>query len=477
MNDRRLLYIDGRWTEPTGNDRLEVVNPADGQVVGSVPISTREDVDKAVEAASKAFLGWSETPLSERVRLLTGVSDLLTQRREEIAGVITQELGMPLTLSDRIQVGLPIATFASMAEAVERVSWRERQGTSLIVREPVGVVAAITPWNYPLHQIAAKVAAALAAGCTVVLKPSGLTPLSAFALFDVFDEIGFPPGVINLLSGYGADVGEQLVQHPGVDMVTFTGSTGVGRRIAEMAASTIKRVALELGGKSPSVVLDDADLKRAVRGTVASCFLNSGQSCNALTRLLVPREMLAEAEVLATQAAERFLPGDPTEPDVRMGPLVSAKQQQAVTTYIAEAVDQGAKLLVGGAESSPDLANGFFVSPTVFSEVDPAMTIAREEIFGPVLCIMSYDTEEDAIRIANDTPYGLAAAVWSSSEEHAISVAGRIRAGQIQINDGAHNASAPFGGYKQSGNGREFGAIGVEEFLETKSLQLPSRPA
>ncbi len=379
---------------------------------------------------------------------------------------------MPLTLSQMIQVGLPTSQFAAMPKLMEEVVWEEEIGNSRVLREPVGVLGAITPWNYPLNQIAAKVAPALAAGCTVVLKPSEVTPLNAFLLAEVIEAAGLPAGVFNLVTGLGPVVGEAIAAHPGVDMVSFTGSTRAGKRVSELASATVKPVAMELGGKSPNLILDDADLARAVPDGVAKCFLNSGQTCSALTRMLVPREKLAEAEQIAAATAEAFTPGDPFEASTRLGPLVSDVQRERVRGYIEKGEAEGAKLLTGGAEAPEGLDRGYFVRPTVFSEVTPEMTIAREEIFGPVLAIQPYEDTEDAIRIANDSDYGLAGGVWSASSERAIDVARRIRSGQIEINGGAFNPLAPFGGYGQSGHGRENGRYGLEELLQVKSLQL-----
>jgi acyl-CoA reductase-like NAD-dependent aldehyde dehydrogenase len=390
----------------------------------------------------------------------------------DIGELIAHEVGMPLSLSMLIQAGLPISTFMSMASLVEEVAWEEQVGNSLVVREPVGVVGAITPWNYPLHQIAAKVAPALAAGCTVVLKPSEVAPLNAFLLADVIHEVGLPPGVFNLVSGVGPVVGEAIAAHPGVDMVSFTGSTRAGRRVGEVAAQTVKRVALELGGKSANVILEDADLAKAVNTGVTMCYLNSGQTCSALTRMVVPRSRLAEVEEIAVRAAEATTPGDPFGDGTRMGPLVSAVQRDRVRSYIQKGIDEGAKLITGGTEAPEGLDVGYYVRPTVFSEVRTDMTIAQEEIFGPVLSILPYDTEEEAIEIANDSAYGLAGAVWAADPDRAKQVARRIRTGQVDINGGSFNSLAPFGGFKQSGHGRELGRFGLEEFLEIKSLQL-----
>jgi aldehyde dehydrogenase (NAD+) len=469
---RDRIYIGGEWVPSTGTGILEVINSTTEQVMGSIPEGTAEDVDRAVAAARAAFAGWSATSVEERADWMGRIAAALGERIPEIAELIAREVGMPIKLSHMIQAGLPTMSFGSMPEVMASMAWEEEIGNSLIVREPVGVVGAITPWNYPLHQIAAKVAPALAAGCTIVVKPSEVAPLNALLLADVLDAIGLPAGVFNLVTGVGPVVGEALALHPDVDMISFTGSTAAGRRVSEAAAATVKRVALELGGKSPNVILEDADLEKAITDGVAKCFLNSGQTCSALTRMLVPRARLAEAEQIAAAVAEHFVPGDPFEPATTLGPLVSAVQRDRVRGYIEKGSQEGAKLLVGGAEAPEGLDRGFFVRPTVFSEVTPEMTIAREEIFGPVLSIMPYDDEDEAVRIANDTVYGLAGGVWSGDEEHAKRIARRIRTGQVEINGGAFNPLAPFGGYKQSGHGRELGRFGLEEFLQVKALQL-----
>ncbi len=472
LQTRDRIFIGGEWVEPSGAEPLEVVNPATEEVMGTIPGCSPVDVDRAVEAARGAFDSWSQTPREERARFLAAIAEGLQGRAEEITATITQELGMPLRLSGIIQVGLPTSQFAAMPKLMEEVAWEEEIGNSRVLREPVGVLGAITPWNYPLNQIAAKVAPALAAGCTVVLKPSEVTPLNAFLLAEVIEAAGLPAGVFNLVTGVGPIVGEAIAAHPGVDMVSFTGSTRAGRRVSELASATVKPVAMELGGKSPNVILDDADLERAVPDGVAKCFLNSGQTCSALTRMLVPRQRLAEAEELAKAAAESFTPGDPFESSTRLGPLVSDVQRERVRGYIEKGVEEGARLITGGAEPPEGLEQGFFVRPTVFSEVEAEMTIGQEEIFGPVLVIQPYEGEDDAIRIANSTEYGLAGGVWSADEERAIAVARRIRTGQIEINGGAFNPLAPFGGYGQSGHGRENGRYGIEELLQVKSLQL-----
>ena len=472
MDVRDKIYIGGAWVPSTGTGTLDVIDSATEGVIGTIPDGTPDDVDRAVTAAAEAFESWSATSVEERAKLLSRVSEGLAARADEIGDLIAHEVGMPQSLSRMIQAGLPTGTFADVAQRIAEYPFEERLGNSLIVREPVGVVGAITPWNYPLHQIANKVAPALAVGCTVVLKPSEVAPLNAFILAEVFDEVGLPPGVFNLVSGTGPVVGEAIAAHPKVDMVSFTGSTRAGKRVMELAAGTVKKVALELGGKSPNVILDDADLTTAVTSGVFACYLNSGQTCSALTRMLVPRSQLAEAERLAVEAAEGYTPGDPFDPASRLGPLVSAVQRDRVRGYIQKGIDEGATLLTGGTEPPEGLETGYYVRPTVFSEVTPHMTIAQEEIFGPVLVIMPYDTEEEAVRIANDTVYGLSGGVWAGTKERAERVARQLRTGQVDVNGGGFNAIAPFGGYKQSGIGRELGPFGIEEFLEVKALQL-----
>ncbi|HVX20853.1 MAG TPA: aldehyde dehydrogenase family protein [Acidimicrobiales bacterium] len=471
MEIRDKIYIGGQWTPSSGLGVHEMVDSNTEQVIGKVPEGTEQDVDRAVEAAAEAFSAWAHTPVDERAKLLVRVGEALKARGQDIAATIAREVGMPASLAGPIQVGLPVGAFADAARQVAELAWEEEIGNSLVVREPVGVVGAITPWNYPLYQIALKVAPALAAGCTVVLKPSEVAPLNAFALADVIDEVGLPPGVFNLVSGPGPIVGEAIAAHPRVDMVSFTGSTRAGKRVMALAAGSVKRVALELGGKSANVLLEDADLDTAIPAGLFACYLNSGQTCSALTRMVVPRSRLAEVEEKAVAAAATFVAGNAFDDGVTIGPLVSAAQRDRVRGYIQKGIDEGAKLLVGGTEPPDGLDVGYFVRPTVFSEVTSDMTIAQDEIFGPVLSILPYDTEEEAIRIANDSVYGLAGGVWSADPAHAEAVARQLRTGQVDINGGAFNPSAPFGGYKQSGIGRERGRFGVEEFLETKSLQ------
>jgi len=469
---RDKIFVGGEWVEPQGGEPIEVIDSTSEEAIATIPGCTAEDADLAARAARDAFDSWSQTPRQERARYLEAIAAGLGERSDEIAATISRELGMPLKLSKIIQAGLPTGQFAAMPKLMEEVAWEEEIGNSRVLREAAGVLGAITPWNFPLNQIAAKVAPALAAGCTVVLKPSEVVPLNAFILAEVVEAAGLPAGVFNLVSGTGPVVGEAIAGHPGVDMVSFTGSTRAGRRVSELAAATVKPVAMELGGKSPNLILDDADLAKAVPDGVAKCYLNSGQTCSALTRMLVPRERLAEAEEIAAKTAETFTPGDPFEDSTRLGPLVSDTQRERVRGYIEKGEAEGAKLIAGGATAPEGLDRGYFVRPTVFSEVTSEMTIAQEEIFGPVLTIQPYEDDDDAVRIANDTVYGLAGGVWSADRERAIAVAKRIRTGQIEINGGAFNPLAPFGGYKQSGHGRENGRYAIEELLQVKSLQL-----
>jgi len=473
---RDKFFINGQWANPSSKETIDVHNAGTGAVMGKVPAGTEKDIEAAVTAARAAFEGWSATPAAKRAEYLQKISDGLKARAAELGSTIAQEVGMPIKLAGRIQAGLPIANFANYSKLLNDYSFENRVGNSLVVREPVGVVGAITPWNYPLHQIALKVAPALAAGCTVVLKPSEVAPFNAFILAEVVEAAGLPKGVFNLVTGFGPAAGEALVKHAQVDMISFTGSTRAGKRISEVAAQTVKRVALELGGKSASVILEDADLAAAVKGTLNGCYLNSGQTCTALTRMLVPASKYDEAAKLAAETAKGFTLGDPMSEATRLGPLSSQMQLDRVRDYIEKGIAEGAELLAGGADQPEGLAGeirgGYFVKPTVFGKVKNSMAIAQEEIFGPVLSIIAYKDEEEAIRIANDSPYGLAGAVWSGDEARAQKVARRIRAGQVDVNGGAFNMNAPFGGFKQSGHGREAGVYGLEEFLEYKSLQL-----
>ncbi|BAC74306.1 aldehyde dehydrogenase [Streptomyces avermitilis] len=456
------MYIDGAWRPAAGPDMIEVVNPADEQVIGRVPAGTPEDVDAAVRAARAALTAWAATPPAERAARISALRDVLVARQDEIAETVTAELGSPLSFSQSVQVGLPILVAGSYAELAATYAFEERVGNSTVHHEPVGVVGAITPWNYPLHQIVAKVAPALAAGCTIVLKPAEDTPLTAQLFAEAVHEAGVPAGVFNLVTGLGPVAGQALAEHEDVDLVSFTGSTAVGRQIGATAGAAVKRVALELGGKSANVILPSADLAKAVNVGVANVMANSGQTCSAWTRMLVHAERYEEAVELAAAAAVKYAD--------RIGPLVNAKQRARVRGYIDKGVAEGARLVAGGPESTEP--QGYFVSPTVFADVTPEMTIAKEEIFGPVLSVIRYEDEEEALRIANGTVYGLAGAVWAGDEAEAVAFARRLDTGQVDINGGRFNPLAPFGGYKQSGVGRELGAHGLAEYLQTKSLQF-----
>ena len=472
MQVRDQFYINGQWAAPKGGKAIDVINASTEEIMGRVPEGTQDDVNAAVAAARAAFDSWSARPAAERAAFLQKIHEGLKARMEEIGKLIAGEVGMPVKLATMIQAGSPTATFGMYAKLLGSYAFEEKVGNSLVLREAVGVVAAITPWNYPLHQIAAKVAPALAAGCTVVLKPSEVAPLNAFVLAEIIHAAGLPAGVFNLITGYGPVVGEAMAAHPDVDMVSFTGSTRAGKRVSELAAATVKRVALELGGKSAAVVLEDADLAAAVKGTINACFLNSGQTCSAHTRLLVPESKYDEAAKIAVEVAKGFTVGDPFGGAAKLGPLVSELQRERVRGYIRKGIEGGAELLAGGADAPEGLPRGYYVKPTIFGRVKPDATIAQEEIFGPVLSIITYEDEDEAVKIANCTPYGLGGGVWSKDEEHAKKVAKRMRTGQVDINGGPFNLQAPFGGYKQSGNGRELGRFGLEEFLEYKSLQL-----
>ncbi|MCF2131181.1 aldehyde dehydrogenase family protein [Strepomyces sp. STD 3.1] len=456
------MYIDGAWRSADGRDTIDVVNPVDERVIGSVPAGTALDVDTAVRAARAALPGWAATPPAERAARLAALRDVLVARKDEVADTVTAELGSPLKFSQAVHAAAPIAVAGSYAELAATYAFEEKVGNSVVHHEPVGVVGAITPWNYPLHQIVAKVAPALAAGCTVVLKPAEDTPLTAQLFAEAVHEAGVPAGVFNLVTGLGPVAGQALAEHPGVDLVSFTGSTAVGRRIGALAGAAVKNVALELGGKSANVILPSADLAKAVNVGVANVMGNSGQTCSAWTRMLVHRDQYDEAVELAAEAAAKY--GD------RIGPVVNAKQQERVRGYIEKGVAEGARIVAGGPETPHE--QGYYVSPTVLADVTEDMTVAQEEIFGPVLSVLRYEDEEDALRIANGTVYGLAGAVWAGDEAEAVAFARRMETGQVDINGGRFNPLAPFGGYKQSGVGRELGAHGLTEYLQTKSLQF-----
>ena len=471
MHERPHLYIDGSWVEPNGEGTIEVINPATEGVIGSVPVGSESDANAAVQAARAAFTGWSESTIDERSNYLNLLSSALKDRGEEMAELITSEVGTPIEYSRMAMVGTPRVVSRSYAKILDGFAWEEEVRNSIVVKEPIGVVAMITPWNFPLHQIIGKVAPAIATGCTMVLKPSKEAPLNAFVLADILDEIGLPNGVFNLISGHGREIGETLASHPDVDMVSFTGSTNAGVRVSELAAPSVKRVTLELGGKSANIILDDAEIPRAASSAIYSCFANSGQECSALTRLLIPEDYREEVvEVIASKIG-RYTVGDPMDGTSKCGPLVSKRQQESVSRYISTGIDEGATLVAGGEGMPDDLDSGFYVRPTVFADVTPEMTVFREEIFGPVLCITTYSNEEEAIELANDSEYGLSGGVWSGDESRAMKVARKLRTGQVSINGGAFNVTAPFGGYKKSGLGRELGVHGMEEFLETKSIQ------
>ncbi|MFI7575957.1 aldehyde dehydrogenase family protein [Micromonospora sp. NPDC049497] len=467
---RTDLYLDGRWVTASDGATLPVHNPATEEVVATVPAGTAADVDRAVAAARAAFAGWAATAPADRAAHLDRLHAALTARADEIGRTIALELGTPLKLATRVQAGLPLTVLRGYVDLAARPPAEETVGNSLVVREPVGVVGAITPWNYPLQQVMAKLAPALAAGCTVVLKPSELTPLASYLLFDAIAEAGFPPGVVNLVTGTGPVVGEAIAAHPDVDMVSFTGSTATGRRISHLAADRIARVALELGGKSANVVLDDADLVAAVKVGVGNAFLNSGQTCTAWTRMLVHRSRYDEALTLAAKAAQAYRLGDPFDPDTRMGPLVSAAQRERVLGHVTRGLADGGRLAAGGPDAPvPD--RGWFVAPTVIADVDPDSALAQEEVFGPVLAVIPVDDDDHAVAVANNSRYGLAGAVWSADEERALRVARRMRTGAVDVNGAPFNPLAPFGGYKQSGFGRELGRYGLDEFLQTKAIQ------
>lgn len=467
---RTELYVDGRWAAPAGTGTIDVENPTTEQIIGSVPRGAEADVDAAVAAARAALPAWATTPPADRAAYLTRLHDALDKRAEEIATTIATEMGCPLRIASKVQTSLPLRVLRSCAELAVSHAFEEDVAGSLVVKEPVGVVGAITPWNYPLQQIVAKIGPALAAGCTVVVKPSELTPLTAYLLFDAVDEAGLPAGVLNLVPGTGPEVGQALAAHPDVHMLSFTGSTAVGRKVGATVAGRVARVALELGGKSANVILDDADLVAAVKVGVANAFLNAGQTCTAWTRMLVHRDRYDDAVTLAGEAAAKYVPGDPLDEATRLGPLVSAAQRERVLGYVRRGIDDGARLVAGGPDA-PVPGRGHYVAPTVFADVDPASVIAQEEIFGPVLVVLPFADDDEAVEVANNSAYGLAGGVWSADESRALAVARRLEAGSVDINGAAFNPLAPFGGYKQSGIGRELGPYGIDEFCQTKAIQ------
>lgn len=470
MIECRNFYIDGKWVAPVRANDLSVLNPATEEVVATISMGSSADVDKAVAAAKRAFESYSETTVEQRLGLLRRIIEVYQSKNKDMADAISLEMGAPLSFAKKAQAAAGLAHLSEAAKVLEHFKFEELKGTTLMRKEPIGVCGLITPWNWPMNQIACKVGPALAAGCTMVLKPSELAPLSAYLFAQILDEADLPPGVFNLVNGDGPTVGAAIAAHRDVSMVSFTGSTRAGIAVATAAAPSVKRVTQELGGKSANIILDDADLVKAVREGVQSCFRNTGQSCNAPTRMLVPRSKMADAVMAARQESEATKVGDPRKEDTSIGPLVSKAQFDKVQRLIKIGIEEGATLVTGGAERPDGMNRGYFVRPTVFSDVRNDMTIAREEIFGPVLCILPYDDEDDAVRIANDSPYGLSGFVTSSNVERARRVAKRIRAGNVHVN-GAHvDFGGCFGGYKQSGNGREWGEAGLEEFLELKSI-------
>jgi aldehyde dehydrogenase (NAD+) len=470
MQKRLQFYIDGKWVDPTSPKTLDVINPATEEPIGQISLGSKADVDKAVAAARKAFETFSRTTKEERLALLQKITEVYQRRFGEFAETISLEMGAPMWLSKAAQAATGVAHLMQTMKILKDFEFTQVKGTTGIVHEPVGVVGMITPWNWPVNQIMCKAAPAIAAGCTMVLKPSEIAPLNAMLIADVFHEAGVPAGVFNLVNGDGPTVGEAMSSHPGIDMMSFTGSTRAGVAVAKAAADTVKRVTQELGGKSANIILEDADLKKAVTGGVMGCFGNSGQSCNAPTRMFVPRKKQDEAIAIAKATAESVKVADPFSEGMVMGPVVSEAQFNKIQGLIKKGIDEGATLVTGGLGRPEGLNRGYFVRPTVFANVTNDMTIAREEIFGPVLSILPYDTEEQAIAMANDTPYGLSGYVQSGSIEHARQVASRLRTGNVHLNGAGPDFNAPFGGYKMSGTGREWGEHGFKEFLEVKAV-------
>ena len=472
MHTRDQLYIDGKWVQPIGTGSIEVINPATEEIIGKIPVGSKEDIDIAASAARIAFDSWSKSSIETRIDILNALSNALKERGEDIAQTITAEVGTPIGYSRVAMVGTPRVVSRSYAKILENFDWEEKVRNSIICKEPIGVCAFITPWNFPLHQIIGKVAPAIAAGCTMILKPSKEAPLSAFILADILHEIGLPSGVFNLVSGHGSEIGNYMSSHPEVDMVSFTGSTGAGISVSEAAATTVKRVTLELGGKSANVALEDADPTLVAKKAIGACHQNSGQTCSALTRLIIPESMSDEVYEIIAEKNNSYTVGDPLEESTRCGPMVSLRQQKSVSKYIESGINEGATLISGGLGMPEGISKGYYVKPTIFANVSPDMKIWKEEIFGPVLVITTYKSEEEALKLANDSIYGLSGGVWSKDEKRAIKFAKDMRTGQVSVNGGAFNVSAPFGGYKLSGNGRELGSHGLNEFLEIKSIQI-----
>lgn len=470
MAERTKFYIGGTWVEPKEQRTLPVVNPATEEAMYEIAIGGPADVDAAVAAARAAWPAFAATTREERLALLARILEVYAKRMRDIGAAISDEMGAPLGLAERVHAGAGLSHFMTTQEALKTYSFEERIGAAMVVREPIGVAGMVTPWNWPMNQMACKIAPALAAGCTMVLKPSEYTPTCALILAEVLHEAGVPPGVFNLVNGLGPEVGAAMSAHPGLDMISFTGSTRAGIDVATRAAPTVKRVTQELGGKSANIILEDADFEKAVAGGTRHCFNNSGQSCNAPTRMLVPAARMKEAADIAAGVADSLRVGDPREKGIDLGPVVNRTQWEKIQRLIESGVAEGAMLAAGGPGRPQGLNKGFYVRPTVFASVTPDMTIAREEIFGPVLSILAYKDEDDAVRIANDTPYGLAGYVSSGDIGHARAVARRLRAGNVNLNGTMNDRRAPFGGYKQSGNGREWGRYGLEEYLEVKAI-------
>ena len=470
MKDCRKFYIDGKWVDPAKANDFPVVNPANEEPIATISLGSGADVDRAVAAAKRAFESYSETSPQERLDLLRRIIEVYQSKMEQMAAAISEEMGAPSSLSRKAQAPAGLGHLLEIVKVLEHFKFEELKGSTLMRKEPIGVCGLITPWNWPMNQIVCKVAPALAAGCTMVLKPSEMAPLSAYLFAQILDEAGVPPGVFNLVNGDGPTVGAAISSHPDVAMVSFTGSTRAGVAVAVAAAPTVKRVTQELGGKSANILLDDADFEKAVKQGVQECFRNTGQSCNAPTRMLVPRAKMAEVIAAARQASETTKVGDPLAEDTGVGPLASKAQFDKVQRLINKGIEEGAKLIAGGPGRPEGINKGYFVKPTVFADVSNDMTIAREEIFGPVLCIIPYEDEDEAVRIANDTPYGLSGFVTSGNKERAVRVAKRLRSGNVHINGARIDFGGCFGGYKQSGNGREWGEAGLEEFLELKAI-------
>jgi len=470
MNERLNFYINGEWVAPIAPRRLAVINPATEEAVGHISLGSAADIDRAVQAARRAFAVTAQASVAERLNWLDRIIAGFRARLPELARSMTLEMGAPITFSTERQATVALFHFEEARRILAEYAFEYPMGAGTVRREPIGVCGLITPWNWPLNQVASKTAPALATGCTVVLKPSEIAPLSAMILTEIIHDAGLPAGAFNLVNGDGPEVGEAIARHPDIDMVSFTGSTGAGIRVARLAADSVKRVAQELGGKSANIILPDADLRRAVIAGVHACYTNGGQNCQSPTRMLVPRARQDEAAAAAREALTDIRIGDPLDPATTLGPMVSRAQYDRIQALIEAGMAEGAVLVAGGPGSPEGLNRGFYVRPTIFAGVTPSMRIAREEIFGPVLSIMSYDTEDEAVAIANDTPFGLAAFVQSTDPQRARSVANRLRAGRVYLNGAAFDRSLPFGGYKQSGNGREFGLFGFEEYLETKAL-------